>query len=327
MLKLKYLFDNRELATMLLKNWDFDVPSLELFKYYRISSNAVYPFKYNEKVHFLRFAPTSEKIIANLAAERDFVSFLGTNHYPALKYKASKNGLDIETIETPWGDYYALVFERVAGNSLEETPFTKEVSQILGQHLGRLHKLSAQYTPTAHPRWSYEDVLAWIENELQAFEHEALAKKEVLLVKEKLAELSKSTNTFGLIHYDFELDNVFYEPTKGLMSVIDFDDAMYSWFAMDIEQSLDSIESECDSDCVPELKESFIVGYRQEFAIDNEMLSYMPLFRRFANLYGYTRVLNSTAEVWANEPEWMVQLRIKLDHIMTARSKDFGQPL
>lgn len=47
MIKLKYLFDNRNLAEMLLGNWDYDKCSLEMFKYYRISSNAIYPFQNN----------------------------------------------------------------------------------------------------------------------------------------------------------------------------------------------------------------------------------------------------------------------------------------
>ena len=327
MLRLKYLFDNAELATMLIKNWQFDTPSLDLFKYYRISSNAIYPFKYNGKIHFLRFAPIAEKSITNLLAERDFVNFLDANHYPALKYRASLNGKDIETLRTPWGDYYASVFERVEGNSLEDIEFTGEIAKRYGQQLGSLHKLSAQYTPTTDQRWSYEDVLNWIEDELKPFKNEVLAKTEVRLLKEALAQLAKSSDTFGLIHYDYDIDNVFYEPQKEIMSVIDFDDAMYSWYAMDIEQALDSIENEVGGGSVAELQASFLRGYRQEFDVTDEMLSHIPLFRRFSNLYGYIRILRATAECWANEPQWMVQLRSKLNYLMTVQSKNFGQTL
>ena len=48
------------------------------------------------------------------------------------------------------------------------------------------------------------------------------------------------------------------------------------------------------------------------------------IFRRFAGLYGYTRVLLSTSEVWKNEPEWMVGLRDKLILFMYEDSKSFG---
>jgi hypothetical protein len=45
MLKLKYLFNNVNLAEMMLENWEYDKESIEMFKYYRISSNAIYPFQ------------------------------------------------------------------------------------------------------------------------------------------------------------------------------------------------------------------------------------------------------------------------------------------
>ncbi len=42
MLKLKYLFDNKDLAHMILNNWEYDYDNPDLLKHYRISSNAVY---------------------------------------------------------------------------------------------------------------------------------------------------------------------------------------------------------------------------------------------------------------------------------------------
>jgi hypothetical protein len=44
MLKLKYLFNDENLAEMILGNWEFDKESMDLFQYYRISSNAIIHF-------------------------------------------------------------------------------------------------------------------------------------------------------------------------------------------------------------------------------------------------------------------------------------------
>lgn len=55
MLKLKYLFDNRGLALMLLEKWTYDKGKMGILNQYRISANAVYPFMNDEKVQFLRF--------------------------------------------------------------------------------------------------------------------------------------------------------------------------------------------------------------------------------------------------------------------------------
>lgn len=45
MLKLKYLYENYDLARFALKNWECDKETLnDCLQHFRISSNAVYPF-------------------------------------------------------------------------------------------------------------------------------------------------------------------------------------------------------------------------------------------------------------------------------------------
>lgn len=120
------------------------------------------------------------------------------------------------------------------------------------------------------------------------------------------------------------MDNIFYDKDTDMLNIIDFDDSMYHWYAMDIEQALDNIVNEIHCDDYSLMRNSFIKGYREEFSITDEMLSYLPVFRRFADLYGYTRVLLSTMEIWNNEPEWMMDLRIHLATLMKQRSNHSG---
>lgn len=65
MLKLKYLFENFELARKCLELYDYDEASLDqMFRYFRISSNAIYPFREGtnpKQVNFLRLSPVEEK--------------------------------------------------------------------------------------------------------------------------------------------------------------------------------------------------------------------------------------------------------------------------
>lgn len=82
LLKLKFLFNNEDLAEMIVKNWTYDEDSLEMFQFYRISSNAIYPFRYKGKIRLLRFAPVKEKSKQNLEAELEFISYLRTNGFP-----------------------------------------------------------------------------------------------------------------------------------------------------------------------------------------------------------------------------------------------------
>ena len=103
MLRLKYLFNDVNLAEMILKNWDFDEGSIEMFKYYRISSNAIYPFKCQGKTQLLRFASKTEKLKSNILAELDFISYLRTNHYGVLESVQSKHKEELVEVQSPWG--------------------------------------------------------------------------------------------------------------------------------------------------------------------------------------------------------------------------------
>lgn len=326
MMKLKYLFDNRELAKMLLGNWKYDQASLEMFRDYRISSNAIYPFKNEGKIKLLRFAPVTEKDKNNILAELEFIAYLSSKEYPALKTELSNSGEELVTAKTPWGEYYAAVFHRVPGVRLDDTDLNDDIMFEFGKKLGKLHQLSAKFTPT-NRRWSYEDVLLWIKSNLAEFENQEAALEELNLLKDYFSKLPKTNENYGLVHYDFELDNVFYDKVTATCSVIDFDDAMYHWYVMDIEQTLDSLKEELEPQKYEQAKKCFIEGYRSEYKVTDEMLSLLKVFRRFANLYGYTRILRSAEEVWDNEPEWLVDLRVKLYNAVKRKAVNFGSEL
>lgn len=102
-LKLEYLHNNEELASMLLGNWEFDPESLHLFQYYRISSNAVYPFENAGENQLLRFAPAAEKRKDNVRAELEFIAYLRECGYGVLEAVASNTGEKLVEADTPWG--------------------------------------------------------------------------------------------------------------------------------------------------------------------------------------------------------------------------------
>lgn len=327
MLKLRYLFDNRDLAIMILENWEYDPASLHMLDYFRISSNATYPFEYEGKRRFLRFAPCTEKDKSNILGELDFVRYLKKRGYPVLSTVPSKNNLELLEVNTPWGKYYAVVFESVAGVRLDQTDYSYDMCKKHGRILGRLHKLSSEYKPSKALRWSHKDVFSWIEKELSHLPDEDSARQEAKLLNEFFSKLPCNDQIYGLVHYDFELDNIFYDQTTDTLNVIDFDDSMYHWYVLDIVQALDNIAEEISCEDFSLMRDCFIKGYREEYSVSDEMLSYLPMFRRFANLYGYVRVLLATKEVWDNEPKWMTNLRRHLAVLMEDRSRYFGQPM
>ena len=320
MLKLKYLFENFELAKLALTNWEHDEDTLdEYLKYFRISSNAVYPFSIRGKRHFLRLAPIEEKQKENLVGELEFLQYLDNTGYGAMKPVAAKNGELLLMLNTKWGGYYASVFEGVQGISIEDTDYREEIMTAYGKALGRLHNLSMDYQPE-NRKWSYVDALEWIKKTL--VEYQELCpekapqlirmKKEAEAVEQELSKLKQTKETFGLVHYDFEPDNVFYKEEDNSCQVIDFEDGMYHFFLVDIEQVLDSLSEELEGDAFEQAKKYFLQGYESEKALEPDYEPKCRLMRRFCNLFSYARLVRCIAEEVPNAPEWMMALRNRL---------------
>ncbi len=326
-MKLRYLFDNRELAEMILRNWNYDKDKTDMLDNYRISANAVYPFFKDGEVYILRFSPVEERTADTVRAELEFLRFLRGEGYPVADTVASKSGNELESVETPWGDYLAVVFRRVPGSALTRTGLTDEIIHGYGKALGELHILSRRYTPVEYKRISWREQLEWMDIVLSEFRDETAARNEVQVLGSFLNSLPADAGNFGLVHYDFEADNVFYNEADRSFHVIDFDDAVYHWFVMDIEQAVDSITGDMPSEKHADAKDLFLEGYRSVTSLDDKNCELMPVFRRYANLNGYVRILRSIEKKWKNEPEWMPELREKLSQSMKSRSIDFGKPI
>ncbi len=193
MLKLKYLEDNRELVMRLLEAWTYDEESLILLEQYRISSNAVYPYKCRGEVHLLRFSPTVEKAPEIIRAELEYLKFLKENGYAVPEIILSNNGHELEVIDTPWGAYSAAVFKRVKGERLDGLTLTDEIIIGYGRALGELHLLSQKYKPKAYKRLSYDEQLDYMLNTMTQMNNEDLILSAIKELRKDLASLTKNT--------------------------------------------------------------------------------------------------------------------------------------
>ena len=322
MMKMKNLYENFDLARFALENWEHDKDSLDdMLARFRISSNAIYPFLSGGSLMFLRMAPTDEKEEVNLLGELEFVGYLGENGFPALRPVKSKDGRLLIKLDTEWGGYFASVFAAVDSEAVDDTDYSAEIMYSFGRTLGRLHALSAVFCPQTKKQ-SHEDILERISDIFTALNVPVSAWRELEEVKSQLARLTKTSANYGLVHYDFEPDNVFYSGNE-FCSVIDFDDGIYHWYALDIVQALDSLGDELGDDPIKlgTAKSELLRGYKAEYEFTEETERLLPLMRRFVNLYGYARIIRCTAEILPDEPDWVGELREKLAGAAQAKER------
>lgn len=303
MMKLKNLVENFDLARLALTHYTHDADSLDnLLPRFRISSNAVYPYLDHGQLCFLRLAPMEEKNPAHVQAEIDFIEYLREQGYPVMRPIPDNAGQLTFLLDSPWGTYIVSAFAAVTGAPIEDTPLTPEIVHAYGKSLGRLHALSAVYdAPAIRPAWNAvlnRDII-----------QSAQASPAVLAACDKLfnalREQPADRCCYGLIHYDFEPDNVFWDASSHSISVIDFDDCLYGWYAMDVAQALNELEDEWAA--------TFLEGYRSAFPFTAEQEATLPLMRQYIMLRSYARLKHCLSEGLPNPPEWMVNLRAMLE--------------
>ena len=318
MLKLRYLFDNRDLALMLLGNWDYDKNALDMLDYYRISANAIYPYKQNEKTFFLRFTPFDVKTEQEMIEEIKFIQYLKEKELNVLEPILSKDKNYLIKKYTPWGEYLACAFKKVSGDRLDGfnsdgIEYTDDLLINYGKTLGKLHKYSSQYKKVS--KKSCFDLLEEMEyswkNKFNNRNYRIT--KEFTEIKELLYKIPKNESNFGIIHGDYELDNVFYDKSSKNIAIIDFGSSLYNWYIMDVETSLENIKEELSDKDFNKIKTLFINGYTEEYQYNEKELEFLPLLKRLNELCGYIELLISIEEVWDNEPLWLVELREKLN--------------
>lgn len=324
MMKLRHLLDNRELVLHLLQNWDYDTDHLEILDQFRISANAIYPFYRDGKVCLLRFAPISEKSFASVQSELDFLAYLRTNDLSVPEPVPAKNGEHLLLCETPWGGYTAAAFHRVPGQRLDQMDLEADFFEKYGKNLAQIHLLSQNYLPQGERRHSWKGQLDWSEVCLNAFMAHESAHRELELLRHAFDDLPENAESFGLVHYDYELDNVFYDVQNDLISTIDFDDCHYHWFGMDVERALANLEEELESEMVPMAKEGFLKGYQSLIELNPDILEHFAEFQRYAGFIQYVRCLRAVYEPIENEPEWMAGLRAYLAGLMQKHMEAFG---
>ena len=316
MLKLKYLFENYDLAKECLKLYDADDRSLDkLLTYFRISSNAIYPFRSSStgKVCVLRLSPIEEKPETEVSSEIQLINWLIERGFPAMKPYPMRDGRLCAVVETAWGTYNVSCFEKVSGETLEDCDGSLELIWGYGRTLGQLHEHMKRY-PYAETRRDHAALMDEIRRRFTAYNAPAALLTEWESVDRELAGLPITPECYGVVHYDFEADNVLYCDETDTYGVIDFDDAIRCWYTLDLTRAIDCLDDVAEDVPGDAAQAAFLSGYREVCPFTQEQEATMPLMRRLVRLQEYATILHVLSEPPDFEPEWMTEIIANLRH-------------
>lgn len=307
MMKVVETVDNEwrsPLAEEILSRWHYDEGTVYFF---RASANFLFIFQREGKPYFLRFNDSSERDIKVIEAELRIVAYLKEHTLNVVQPVLSRNEKYIEIVETKWGTYHCVVFEGLQGQHYELDELTEVQIYQWGQALGELHA-----TLKNMPDHLLENRPSWKERFKIAKEvipaSELFAHQELERLQSWAERLPLVKENVGLIHYDFELDNVLFEKEK--MHMLDFDDSTSHWFIADIIYALRDV-GELDSNS-PIVRE-FIRGYKSKTELDENILKEADKFERMHKLNSFAMLIRTVDIIESeDDPEWLLNLRNKL---------------
>jgi len=263
--------------------------------------NAVYQFPLGEKSAILRIGFEDcprEQTLGML----EWVKFLSDEGAPVTAPLHSINGRLLENLKLYGTRYTLTAFEKAEGTLAENVPpseWTDELFRSIGMAAGKLHATSKRYRPSrpilTRPQWfdAYEIHEA---TDLLAASPDPARGKLALLINE-LKQLPESPMDFGLIHGDLHYANFLIHP-GGSVTIIDFDDCVYGWFAMDVAMALFDVlvlynaPNETESQRFAQrFITNYLFGYRQENDLSLFWQHQLPRFLKLKELCIYATLI------------------------------------
>lgn len=303
------------IADQLVAQWEHDSDPPRLV---RASANFVCRFHARGADRFLRFADSSERTRGIVEGEIDLLGWLDESGMAVARPVCSTSGDLVETVDTDLGTFHTVVFEGVPGTHLQIERLDSHRFQDWGAALGRLHAATANYSgPALATRLTWHDQLDRARPHIPT--DQSAIRRELDELAAALAALPVDRERFGLIHGDFELDNLCWPDRGGRApGILDFDDCARHWYAADLAFALRDLFDD-GADLGHPSVGAFVGGYRAHFPLGDEMLAALPLFSRLSRLLVYAKLVRSLdLPDRPDQPEWLRALRRKFEARITA---------
>ncbi|HTP11877.1 MAG TPA: phosphotransferase [Anaerolineae bacterium] len=264
-----------------------------------------------------------------IQAEVDWINYLADGGASVARAILSATGRLVEPIDDGHGrQFLATAFVKARGQSPWKIGWTPELYETYGQLIGRLHALSQRYQPS-NPAWQRPQ---WDDTELLDVERFLPADQPIVLQKYRdllayLRALPKSIEAYGLIHGDAHGSNFFVDET-GRITLFDFDDCAYSWYANDLAIVLFYLITNVPAaaEITRGFMPHFLRGYRRENQLDPIWLKELPHFLQLREIELYA-VVHRSFDVEHIDNAWcaafMQGRRARIEHAVPYVEFDF----
>ncbi len=256
----------------------------------------VYEFEKEGRPYILKITHTIRRTPGMINGELEFVNHLADKGVGVSKAVISVKGNLVEVIPGKEGNFLAYVFEKAEGELIKNEDLTDDMLFKWGRLTGLVNLHSQSFIPSdeAYRRQHWKDEMKeYFDRFLPEDEVEVKEKAHSLF--DRLDKLPRSRETFGLVHTDIHQGNFFHK--DGRLTVFDFDDSSYHYFAHEIAIALyySSQYMKIDknySEYVEQFKKHFVGGYRSVKTLTEEEFRNIPDFLRLRHALLYSVLCN-----------------------------------
>lgn len=196
--------------------------------------NFIYSYTLEGFKYILRFTPSTLRTQEGLEAELEWIRYLAENGMSVSEPVPSAQGIDVERVLGKMVDFYVSSFRHAPGRKMgyPECLGNPLLYEQCGRMTGQLHELAKRYEPLVRRHsWERNEYLLRARKYIPPEHAQILRALDEL--KERLANLPVTLDNFGLIHGDINVGNFTIDET-GEITLFDFDECQYSWYAEDI---------------------------------------------------------------------------------------------
>lgn len=272
-------------------------------KWWRSSASHVFVIPDPNGKRYLRFVPDAHRSAESFSAIAELTARLADRGVPVARPVASEAGPLTATVDTPLGPMHAMVIEAAPGETLDADELDENDARAWGAALARVHRDAADLgRRLPGPLRELPEAAA-----LFAADPDLAAAAAAL--HERLRDLERDPSCFGVVHGDFELDNLAWN--DGVATAFDFDEACRSWYAADVAFALRDLTDETGLPAAGHRGRfaAFIDGYRSVRPLSEADL---PLFAGLNAIAALVRISTALATPEPDEPEWKADLRTDL---------------
>jgi Ser/Thr protein kinase RdoA (MazF antagonist) len=266
----------------------------------------IYEFERGGEEYILRIGHSLRRSEALICGEVDWISFLSDGGASVARAVPSDMGKLVEHVDDGAGGHFlATAFVKARGVSPWKAGWTHELYERYGALIGRMHVLSRDYVPAdpvwTRPHWN-DPIMLDVERFLPASDGAVVERYRELTAH--LDGLPRDVDSYGLIHQDAHGGNMFVDE-DGRITLFDFDDCAYSWYANDIAIVLFYAVSVAEDPpaFTWEFMKSFLEGYRNESRIDHAWWEDVPHFLKLREIDLYA-VIHRSFDVENLDDPW-----------------------